>query len=250
MTIRSRATSINSFLQTAFPLGHKLNPLTTTTTTMLSFLRASNPAPTANATNNPIKYDDGRSSVTFRSPGSEFIMTHRIPPTTKEHGVSIVAPPHHYHIYQDETFRVQSGIGHFYRGFDTEPFVELSSQPGAQTTAGVSAGVFHKFENASKTEDLVVDIHLTPETYENEQRFFRNFFGYLDDCRASKRAPNLFQLLVMLNSADTPVAVPTPWLWLSRFLSRLLTTGGALVGKWFLGFKESYPEYYEEGKSR
>lgn len=217
---------------------------------MLSFLRAADPPRTNNTANNPIRYDDGRSSVTFRAPGSEYIMTHRIPPTTQEHGLSIVAPPHHYHIYQDEYFHVQSGIGNFYRGFDKEPFAVLSGQPGAQSTSGVKAGVFHKFENASQTDDLVVDIHLTPETYENEQRFFRNFFGYLDDCRRTKRAPNLFQLLVMLDSADTPVAVPMPFDWLARLASRALTTGGALVGRWLLGFRHTYSEYYEEGKSK
>ena len=217
---------------------------------MFTFLRGQDPPRTTNASNNPIIYDDGRSSVTFQAPGSQYIMTHRIPPTTIEHGISIVAPPLHYHIYQDEYFHVQSGIGNFYRGFDKTPFAVLSGSPGAQSAASVQAGQFHKFENASQTTDLVVDIHLTPETYENEQRFFRNFFGYLDDCRATKRVPNLFQLLVMLDSANTPVAVPMPWGWMARLASRLLTTGGALVGRWVFCFQSSYPEYYEEPRSR
>lgn len=217
---------------------------------MLSFLRAQIPPRTNNAANNPIVYENGRSSVTFHRPNSDYIMTHRIPPTTTEHGASITEPPHHYHVYQDEFFRVQSGTGKFYRGFDKEPCAVLSSDPGAKTTAFIKAGQFHRFENASKTEDLVVDIHLAPESYENEQRFFRNFFGYLNDCRNAKVAPSLFQLLVFLASADTPVAIPMPTDWLARLVSRGFTSLGALWGRWVLGYKQNYPEYYEEGKSR
>jgi mannose-6-phosphate isomerase-like protein (cupin superfamily) len=159
---------------------------------MLSFLRSAQPARTNNTANNPIKYDSGRSSVTFAKPNSDYIMTHRIPPSTKEHGVSIVAPPFHYHIHQDEFFRLQSGKGNFYRGIGKEPFAVLSDEAGGQRTASIKAGRYHRFENASKTEDLVVDIHLSPEFYEAEQRFFRNFFGYLDDCREAGRAPSFF----------------------------------------------------------
>lgn len=217
---------------------------------MLSFLRTASPARTVNAANNPVTYEDGRSSVEFRAPGSEYSMTHRLPPATAEGVASIVTPPLHYHIYQEEKFCVRSGVGRFYRGFGGEPFAVLSGGEGASSRATVPPGVFHKFENASETDDLVVDVHLTPEEYEREQRFFRNLFGYLDDCRASQTAPNPFQLLAMLHAADTPIAVPTPWDWLSRLLSRLVTAGGALVGTWLLGFRDSYPEYYEEGKSR
>lgn len=215
---------------------------------MLSFLRAQTPPRTNNAANNPILYDKGKSSVTFRGPDADYIMTHRITPTTASNVVSIVAPPHHYHVYQDEYFQVQSGIGNFYRGFDKTPFAVLSGCEGAQRTASVQAGQFHRFENASQTEDLVVDIHLAPGTYEDEERFFRNFFGYLDDCRNADREPNVFQLLVILNEADTPVAIPLPWNWLARLASRTFTTGGALIGKWVLGFQSTYPEYFEESK--
>lgn len=215
---------------------------------MFSFLRAQGPPRTNNAANNPIIYDQGRSSVTFRGPDNEYIMTHRIAPTTATHGVSIVAPPHHYHVYQNEYFHVQSGIGNFYRGFDKTPFAILSGTEGSQKTASVKAGQFHRFENASQTEDLVVDIHLAPGTYEGEERFFRNFFGYLDDCRNTNRVPNVFQLLVILNDADTPVAVRMPWNWLSRLASRAFTVGGAFIGTWVLGFQTTYPEYFEQRK--
>lgn len=177
-------------------------------------------------------------------------MTHRIPPTTKEHGVSIVAPPFHYHIYQDEFFRLQSGKGNFYRGVGKEPFAVLSDETDGQRTASIKAGRYHRFENASETEDLVVDIHLSPESYEAEQRFFRNFFGYLDDCREAGRPPSFFQLMVFLHDGDTPLAVPLPWEWLGKVASRLLLWGAAYWGRFVLGYKTTYREYYEEVKTR
>ncbi|KAJ4258950.1 hypothetical protein NW762_008038 [Fusarium torreyae] len=122
-------------------------------------------------------------------------MTHRIPPTDKENGASIIEPPFHYHIYQDEFFHVQSGKGRFYRGIDPKPFAILSDD--GQATASVKAGRYHRFENATTDRDLVVDIHLSPESYENEQQFFRNFFGYLDDCKTAGRDPSFFQLLTL-----------------------------------------------------
>ncbi|KAF5624116.1 ankyrin repeat domain protein [Fusarium tjaetaba] len=216
---------------------------------MLSFLRSSGPARTQNAQNNPILYEGGKSSVTFSGPGSKYIMTHRIPPTDKENGVSIIAPPFHYHIYQDEFFRVQSGKGNFYRGLDPKPFAVLSDDPGGQATASVKAGYFHRFENATEDRDLVVDIHLTPESYENEQQFFRNFFGYLDDCKASGSAPSIFQLLVFLHSADTPLVIPIPWEFVGRVVSRILLTTAAYWGRFVLGYKQTYPEYYDAKKS-
>jgi mannose-6-phosphate isomerase-like protein (cupin superfamily) len=175
-------------------------------------------------------------------------MTHTIPPTTPEHGASIIEPPFHYHIHQSEKFHVRSGTGNFYKGLDPKPFATLTA--GAQETAFIPAGLYHRFENASKTEPLVVDIHLTPENYQSEQQFFRNFFGYLDDCKTAKTAPSLFQLLVFLHRADTPLALPLPWHWLGVLVSRVFLIGVAGVGRWILGYQSNYVEYYEEEKSK
>lgn len=176
-------------------------------------------------------------------------MTHTIPPETEEHGLSVLTPPFHYHMYQDEHFKVKRGVGNFYCGLGTTPAAILTGG-GKQSTTTIKAGRYHRFENASKTEDLVVDIHLSPVSYESEQRFFRNFFGYLDDCKKARVAPSFFQLLVFLHSADTPLAIPLPWESIGRIASRILLTATALCGKWILGYRESYPEYYEESKSR
>jgi len=177
-------------------------------------------------------------------------MTHRLPPTTKENGISIIQPPFHYHIYQSEYFNVRSGTGNFFRGQDPKPFIQLSSEEGKPKQASIPAGQYHRFENASATEDFVLDIHLTPEDYENEQRFFRNFFGYLDDCKKAKKEPSFFQLLVFLYSADTPLALPAPTEFIGRWASRVFLIVVAGWGRWVLGYKSSYPEYYEEGKSK
>ncbi|KIV78420.1 hypothetical protein PV11_10140 [Exophiala sideris] len=216
---------------------------------MLSFLRGADPPRTNIATNNPIVFEDGRSSVQFHSRSSEYMMTHTIPPTTQDHGASLVQPPFHYHIYQTERFRVRAGTATFWRGIGSAPWITLSAEPGKPSTGQVGPGRYHKFENASKTQDLVIDVQLDPEDYEREQKFFRNFFGYLDDCRKLKVAPSLFQLLVFLHEADTPLGLPLPHERLGVWASRAFLIGMASCGRWLLGYKATYPEYYEDRKS-
>ena len=214
---------------------------------MLSFLRGSHPPRTNNAANNPIYYDKGTSNVRFHQKGSEYIMTHTLPRQGAEDGVSIVQPPFHYHIYQNEFFQLHKGTAVIYKGIDPKPFAILSED--GPRTATIPAGRYHRFENQSSTEELVIDIHLSPEDYENELSFFRNFFGYLDDCKQNKTAPSFFQLMVFLHSADTPLAIPAPYEMLGKVLSRILLTSASFVGSWILGYKTSYPEYYEPKKA-
>ncbi|KAL3427141.1 hypothetical protein PVAG01_00650 [Phlyctema vagabunda] len=215
---------------------------------MLSFLRAPTPVRTNTASQTLIAYEDGRASVQFHSAESSYIMTHRFPPSTAEHGDSILKPPFHYHMYQTEKFLAKSGRGHYYLGLSKEPFVTLSVDEGGTKECVIPPGRYHRFENASATEDFVVDIHLVPELYEREQQFFRNFFGYLDDCRKSKQAPSLFQLMVFLHAADTPLAIPLPSERLGVLVSWVLMVVVAAWGRWVLGYQQSYPEYFEERK--
>ena len=122
--------------------------------------------------------------------------------------------------YQDENFRVLGGRGDFYIGLDTQPAAMLEAAPGAAAaatgstaqTVTIKAGQYHRFENASATEDLVVAaVPLTPERYEGEACFFRSFFGYLNDCKTSATEPSVFQLMVFLDAASTPLGIPLPW---------------------------------------
>lgn len=94
-----------------------------------------------------------------------------------------------------------------------------------------------------------MDVQLDPKDNDSEQRFFRNFFGYLDDCKNHKVAPSLFQLIVFLHQADTPLALPLPNEWLGIWASRLFLIIMAFLGRWVLGYKTTYPEYYIEKKS-
>lgn len=219
---------------------------------MLSFLRAPHPPKTHQAGKDLTIYEHGASSVQYHPKGSKYIMTHILPPMNPKEGPSIVQPPFHYHIYQTEHFRVMRGTAHMFFGLDSAPTVVLRSQEGGQTSATLGPRRYHRFENASSTEELEIAIRLDPDDYENESRFFRNFFGYLDDCKRAKQAPSIFQLFVFLHSADTPLAIPMP-LGLETvgvYLSWLLLIVVAYLGRFVLGCKTSYPEYYESDKSR
>ncbi|EXJ66473.1 uncharacterized protein A1O5_10625 [Cladophialophora psammophila CBS 110553] len=213
---------------------------------MLAFLRPAGPPRTFRANHNPIFYENGRSSLEFREKDAEYTLRNVHPPMDKEG--SIMIPPHHYHINQAEHFLIVSGTINLFKGLDPKPWKVLSTTEGAEKKATIPQKVYHRLENASSTEPLTVDVHLSPVEYENEQRFFRNFFGYLDDCKAAKQAPSLFQLMVFLYSADTPLALPISDGWLGIVASRIFLILMAGWGRWVLGYKNTYPEYYARKK--
>lgn len=207
---------------------------------MLPFLRAQVPR-TQSAAQNPVEYEDGRSSQTFHGPQDEYLMTQVVPPTRQR---SFLEPPTHFHTSQTERFRVQRGTANFYMPYQqTGPTVV-----GARGTAVVPERTFHRFENASDVQPLVLDIGLSPKDRQLEERFFRNFFGYLDDCRKAKVEPSIFQLLLFLDSVGAPlwISLPGPE-WLSRWVAWLFTKlAGIVVGRLLLGYRATYPEYYKQ----
>lgn len=77
---------------------------------------------------------------------------------------------------------------------------------------------------------------------------FRNLYQYLDDCWAQAKSPSLPQLLLFLDSAEVSLALPGP-AWIAQPVSYAM---GVVIGKWFggyvLGYKDSYPEYWDESK--
>ncbi len=77
---------------------------------------------------------------------------------------------------------------------------------------------------------------LAPEDLDSEARFFRNFFGYLDDCRRAAVPPSLFQLMIFLHAADTPLALPLPWEPVGYLASRVVLAAVAFWGRWILGY--------------
>ncbi|TPX07943.1 uncharacterized protein E0L32_010398 [Thyridium curvatum] len=218
---------------------------------MFSFLRSPLPPRTNRAADNPIIYEDGASFLEFRESGSKYLLKNMHPPFDPNKPRSIMVPPFHYHIHQAEHFLITEGTCHLFKDTKDKPWMVISAdEPGAQKTAVIPKQIYHTLNNASSTKPMVIDVSLTPEDYEGEQRFFRNFFGYLDDCRKAGQPPSKFQLLVFLKSSDTPVGINMSFKWLGRVVSRVYLSTMAWWGYWILGYKETYPEYYAGKKSR
>ncbi|KAF7555508.1 hypothetical protein G7Z17_g2144 [Cylindrodendrum hubeiense] len=217
---------------------------------MLSFLRAPLPPKTDRASDNPIVYEDGASYLEFRtSPESNYLLRNQHPPFDKENP-SIMVPPFHYHIHQTEHFRIVSGEFHLFKDTADIPWKTLSADdPNGLKTAFIPPMQYHTINNASTTEPLVLDVSLTPEDVEGEERFFRNFFGYLDDCRKAGQKPSFFQLMVFLQSSDTPLGLPIAPKWLGIAASHLFMHGMGFFGRWILGYRSTYEEYYVEKKA-
>ena len=213
---------------------------------MLAFLRAPYPPRTKTATQEILSFEDGRAKLQFNPPESEFRMTHTVPPTTTTHGVSLAQPPLHYHLHQEETFRVKSGSALLFLGTNKKPFATIDVN---NPNAFIPAGRYHRFENASQTVDLVIEEKKSPADDGVDQRFFRNTFGYLDDCKKAKVEPSVFQLIVFAHAADTPLALPAPFgiEVLGFWISRVFTIVMAFAGRQ-MGYQQSYPEYFQDKK--
>lgn len=106
--------------------------------------------------------------------------------------------------------------------------------------------LYHTFAfDTSLDEDLSIKIWAEPEEGASD-KFFRNLFSYLDDCRKAKSPPNTFQLLLFLHSGETYLVLPQLPKFLGKFISQRVLgyVGGKVIGEKLLGFKESYPEYW------
>lgn len=208
-----------------------------------SVLRGSGPKRRDTSRDNPVYYEDGTSWQKFNSAADQYFVTHCIP-----NNKSMFNPPLHLHLFQDEYFEVAEGTGLWHLPTHiNEPKRQQIKRQGDEPIF-LPKGRFHRFENMSSTEKLIVNIRIDPTTQPLgvEEEFFRNFFGYLEDCRLSKVSPSLFQLQLFLHTVDGPLAIPIPgpdWFkwWISRLFC-LLT--GVVIGEWLLGYQRSYPEYY------
>ena len=203
---------------------------------MLSILCANVPR-TNTASQSRLSYEDGQSFQEFHGSSADYLMTHTLPPSTTK---TFFAPPLHHHMYQVEYFRIVSGKGLFHLSGK-----QITVEKDKVIT--IPVGAYHRFENGSTTEPLVVDITLTPPERAKEERFFRNFFGYLEDCRKAKMEPSLFQLLRFLHAVDGPLALPVPApVWVRHWIDwAFMMVGGVMIGEWLLGYQESYKEYYK-----
>lgn len=202
---------------------------------MLSFL-ARTPPKTPSAHLTTIHTEDGQNALEFfaHDPKAEYGMKSHL-----KAGPTIHVPPYHWHRYQSETFLIHSGTMRA-----TLEGREQLVPAGASIT--IAPGLYHTFRNASETDPLVVSTGLDPTERARDEAFFRNLYCYLDDCRKADTAPHVAQLALFLHFFDCYLALPGPKS-LAKPLSRVLVfVLGVVVGKWLLGFKESYPEYYKK----
>lgn len=154
-------------------------------------------------------------------------------------GETILKPPYHWHMFQSKTFDVVSGVM-----LATVDGVDKKVRPGESLK--ITPCTFYKVSADPGEEPLIVNISLDPLHRTRDEAFFRNMFGYLDDCRKEGKALQVPQMALLLHSADTALALPGPK-WISMRIGKLVNlVVGVVVGKWLLGFSESYPEYYKE----
>ncbi|KAK3705814.1 hypothetical protein LTR37_013121 [Vermiconidia calcicola] len=162
-----------------------------------------------------------------------------------------LTPPYHWHWYQDEFFHVKEG-----RYIFTLEGKDMTVSASDPQPVRIPATARHTFKVDDTHEGpCTVEISTTvspastsddPVANGPNAKFFRNIYTYLDDCWLQDVGPSLPQLLVMLDSAEVSLAIPGP-AWLMRPLSYMM---GVVVGRWFgvyvLGYKASYPEYWNE----
>jgi hypothetical protein len=143
-------------------------------------------------------------------------------------------------MYQREEFHVQRGHACF-------RISALTHSRHADEGIFIPLEAYVRFENASPSEDLIIDIALDPRDAVMEERFFRNFFAYLGDCERMGHGSSISQLLLFLYTVDgPPLAVPIPGR-LGRGVSWfVMFVAGVVVGEWLLGYRREYREYYAE----
>lgn len=75
-------------------------------------------------------------------------------------------------------------------------------------------------------------------------------YTYIADCHQQGVPLSLPQMLLFLHTAEVSLAFPGP-AWLMRPISYAFgLVVGVGLGQWVLGLKPSYPEYWDEKKSR
>jgi quercetin dioxygenase-like cupin family protein len=143
---------------------------------MLSFL-ATHPPRTKIAHLNPIPFDEGRSSVEFKSPSDGYLVINRLPPLASEENVTqnkvsnrsncVLAPPLHWHHSQEETFHVLEGTALF-----TLNRAERTASAGEVVI--IPKRDVHTFRNGSEETELVIEFVLEPSTRKNDEAYFSN----------------------------------------------------------------------------
>lgn len=148
---------------------------------------------------------------------------------------STATPPYHTHIYQTETFDVQSGTLCY--KIDGK---EGKLQPGQK--AVIPPHRAHTFWNDPSTgTDL--HVHITVKGGDNagfDEEFVRNFYGYLSSVTMQGKSPNPFQMIRFLDDADVILAdIP---FGLGGIFNKII---GKWIGGYLLGFPTRYKAFTE-----
>ncbi|KAL1861522.1 hypothetical protein Daus18300_008785 [Diaporthe australafricana] len=208
-----------------------------------------------------ITLDGGRSVAEFKPQPDRYLVVNHLPPaaTPTEAALrglphkganSSLAPPLHRHYWQEETFHVISGTARFTLGGSNARDSRRREQlAGAGEVVVIPRREAHTFCNASDEAALVVEFVLDPASRGTDEAYFRNVWGYRDDCRKAGVERSLFQALLFMHHGGVVMVLPGPES-ISRPLGLLLNyIGGLFIGKWLLGYSGCYPEYYHLGSS-
>lgn len=191
---------------------------------------------------------NGARTTTWHTPaGSHSVLERQVIPNARRFADVPLAqnpliPPYHWHWHQDEFFTITQG-----RFVFTLEGVDTRLSAADPMPVHIPPRARHTFRpDESYDGQCVIEISALPEDQRGlDERFFRNLYSYLDDCDRHGVAPSLPQLLLFLDSSETSLALPGPKL-LSHWVSWAL---GVVVGRWFggyvLGYRSSYPEYYD-----
>jgi len=214
---------------------------------MLSFL-AHHPPRTDISLKNPITSSDGAVTTYFVTPEKpdqgfcirQIFHMHKIREIRKAGKEPYIIPPYNWHWGQTEVFTVEKGT-----------LIALLDGKHITYKAGesflIKSGVYHTFTvDSSLDEDMILVVKLEKWQDGMDEKFFRNLFGYLDDCHRANVHPNLFQLLLILYDSETSVVVPKVPKMIGKFMGRWLLgfVCGKIIGGKLLGFRASYKEYY------
>jgi len=140
---------------------------------MLFFL-AVHPKRTKVAHLNTISFDDGESSIEFKSPSDRYLVINRWPPaaspeqTIPGQAKCALSPKPHWHYYQSERFHVLEGTARFL----LEGKI-ISAMKG--DVVEIPRGAFHTFCNGSMVERMEVEFILEPSTRKKDEAFFSSF---------------------------------------------------------------------------
>ncbi|KAK8041116.1 hypothetical protein PG994_014123 [Apiospora phragmitis] len=150
-----------------------------------------------------------------------------------------MGPLLHFHQFQTEYFRVESGI----------MGIELNGKHRVVTPEdgeiSVKAGGIHRFYiHPDSPDDMTVYLSASDSgmDYQLDRIFFENWYGYWHDALLHEGKLNFIQYLAIQDGGDA-YSVPPKWVPFRRFIGYW---GSVALGRWLgglLGYKPFFKEY-------